>query len=416
MLFEKPIAFRHPFIFYLGDITGFLDIQLTRHKVDADFSENCKLTEPSSFADIFERGIDPDMDDPSICHSHSQVPSTKEGWPSVNAILTYKRNVRNRLRNVLRRWEAEKRDKRQWMAVPGRKRYGRVVWMCFEHEAMHLETLLYMLVQSPNLSFPKDLALPDWKIMSESEEPPETRSYTKTCPIFSVPKGSVSLGHNDDEDSDFSDTGTAEYGWDNERPERVVPVDNFDIQVRPVTNGEYFEYFLNTKDGTTPASWQKMDSGTMGVRTVFGLCPMSYAENWPVQVSYCEAKKYADYCGMRLPTEPEMMRFRQVAKGRKIPNIGFREWRPMDVGDNEISVLGDVWEWTETIWDGHEGFKPSALYPGYSADFFDNKHRVIVGGSWATHPRIAERWSFRNWYRSEYPYVFCGFRCCSLKK
>lgn len=56
----------------------------------------------------------------------------------------------------------------------------------------------------------------------------------------------------------------------------------------------------------------------------------------------------------------------------------------------------------------HEGFEAMPLYPGYTgqglvmsmlnpvltylaADFFDDKHNVVLGGSWATHPRIAGR-------------------------
>ena len=57
---EIPIALRHPFIFYLGHIPAFLDIQLSKILGG--------LTEPKEYAEIFERGIDPDMDDPSICH------------------------------------------------------------------------------------------------------------------------------------------------------------------------------------------------------------------------------------------------------------------------------------------------------------------------------------------------------------
>ena len=39
---------------------------------------------------------------------------------------------------------------------------------------------------------------------------------------------------------------------------------------------------------------------------------------------------------------------------------------------------GGVWEWTSTPLEGYEGFVPSGLYPGYSADFFDGKHFVVV--------------------------------------
>jgi formylglycine-generating enzyme required for sulfatase activity len=53
--------------------------------------------------------------------------------------------------------------------------------------------------------------------------------------------------------------------------------------------------------------------------------------------------------------------------------------------------MGGVWEWTSSVLRKHEGFEPMALYPGYTADFFDEKHNIVLGGSWATHPRIAGR-------------------------
>jgi formylglycine-generating enzyme required for sulfatase activity len=42
---------------------------------------------------------------------------------------------------------------------------------------------------------------------------------------------------------------------------------------------------------------------------------------------------------------------------------------------------GGVWEWTSTPLAGYPGYVPSELYPGYSADFFDGKHYVVVSQS-----------------------------------
>jgi len=39
---------------------------------------------------------------------------------------------------------------------------------------------------------------------------------------------------------------------------------------------------------------------------------------------------------------------------------------------------GGVWEFTSTIMDEHKGYKASLLYPGYSSDFFDGLHHVVV--------------------------------------
>ena len=70
---EKPIKLRNACIFYLGHIPTFLDIQLTNKTTGEP------ATEPAHYWDIFERGIDPDVDNPEMCHDHSEVP---DEWPA----------------------------------------------------------------------------------------------------------------------------------------------------------------------------------------------------------------------------------------------------------------------------------------------------------------------------------------------
>ena len=53
--------------------------------------------------------------------------------------------------------------------------------------------------------------------------------------------------------------------------------------------------------------------------------------------------------------------------------------------------MGGLWEWTSTPLAPQPGYEPMELYPAYSSDFFDGKHNVVLGGSWATHPRVAGR-------------------------
>lgn len=77
-------------------------------------------------------------------------------------------------------------------------------------------------------------------------------------------------------------------------------------------------------------------------------------------------------------------------------NVGFKHWHPVSVIERGgklcgHSDLGGVWEWTSTVLEKHDGFEPMELYPAYTADFFDGKHNITLGGSWATIPRIAGR-------------------------
>jgi len=155
----------------------------------------------------------------------------------------------------------------------------------------------------------------------------------------------------------------------------------------------------------------------MQVRTLYGPVPMKTAWNWPMITSYKDFSTYAIVKGGRLPTDPELRLFYdQFESGYEGgANWGFRNWHPIPSTtggerDGGRGHNGGVWEWTSTMFDSYEGFVPSNLYPGYSKDFFDGAHQVVLGGSYATIPRMAERRSVRNWYQRNYPYAWIGAR------
>ncbi|KAJ1565656.1 hypothetical protein HK096_000727 [Nowakowskiella sp. JEL0078] len=406
---EKPITLRHPFIFYLGHLPSFMDILLSRCLKQ-------KYTEPAYFPTIFERGIDPDVENPEKCHDHSEVP---ESWPSLEEVIAYRDRVRKRALKIFEMFSEDKSN-------PKLKRLARTIHMCFEHDAMHLETFLYMLVQFEHIKPPRGV-LPPVFDTARPQEVPKSK-------LITVPSRTVTIGMNDPEKYDLMESKPhpATFGWDVEKPEKHLTVPSFQIQNRVVTVGEYVKFldFQSWMDSLIPSSWgidPNFESSATkhmqyGVKSVFGLVPLSAAWNWPVFVSNVQSSAYAAIHGMRLPTESELMSIRQdqrvqlTEKGRLChANYGFSSWLPKDVkSDNESisSIVGDGWEWTSTILDGLDGFEASELYPGYSKDFFDTKHNVVVRGSWATLPRIAERQSFRNWYQRSYPFVFATFRCC----
>ena len=71
-------------------------------------------------------------------------------------------------------------------------------------------------------------------------------------------------------------------------------------------------------------------------------------------------------------------------------------------------MLGDVWEWTSTTFEGYPGFR-AFPYREYAEVFFGDGYRVLRGGSWATQP-IAARATFRNWDLPERRQIFSGLR------
>jgi formylglycine-generating enzyme required for sulfatase activity len=77
-----------------------------------------------------------------------------------------------------------------------------------------------------------------------------------------------------------------------------------------------------------------------------------------------------------------------------------------------LDLAGNGWEWTATPFAPLPGFEPMPRYPGYSADFFDGRHFVLKGASFATDDLLLRR-SFRNWFQPHYPHVFAQFRLVS---
>ena len=330
-LLSKPINLRNACIFYLGHIPTFLDIHISRATGE-------KPTEPEKYRLIFERGIDPDVDDPSQCHSHSEIPDT---WPPVEEILIFQSRVRDRVKQM---YESG--------AATNNRRVGRGLWIGFEHEAMHLETLLYMLIQSERINPPPGTIKPDFQSLARS-------SSQQSVPNewFNIPETDISLGMDDPE----NESGPERYfGWDNEKPVRPAHVKAFQAKGRAITNKEYAEYLEATGKREIPASWcdapyingtasrGKLNGFTNGhtnglngangahsvngtngvngindmlsgkyVRTVYGAIPLKYAADWPVVASYDELSGCAQWMGGRIPTMEEVRSIYRYAEHSK---------------------------------------------------------------------------------------------------
>ena len=306
-LLSKPIKLRNACIFYLGHIPTFLDIHLTR-------ATGKDATEPKEYQKIFERGIDPDVDNPEQCHDHSEIP---ESWPLVNEILSFQRKVRQRVRGLY-----ESKEKNRGREV------DRALWLGHEHEMMHLETLLYMLLMSDKMLPPPNTVIPDFKAMAETAQ-----REVASNEWIQVPESTFTIGLDDHRD----DASQGSYfGWDNEKPPRSVHVHQFTSKARPITNEEYALFLEKTGLASLPASWIEQPStkshkegqeyhngNTNGqnndvppsgepvwknkaILTVYGPVSLEYALHWPVMASYDELVRCASWMGGRIPTANEV--------------------------------------------------------------------------------------------------------------
>ena len=76
-------------------------------------------------------------------------------------------------------------------------------------------------------------------------------------------------------------------------------------------------------------------------------------------------------------------------------------------------MIGNVWEWTQSSFRPFEGFVADP-YSDYSEPWFDGRHAVLRGGSWATRNRTI--WNtFRNFYTCDRRDIIAGFRTCALQ-
>ena len=284
----RPITLRHPFIFYVGHLPAFA------------WNHICAgvLGRPSlnaAFDELFSRGIDPDVDDPTHCHAHPEIP---DRWPPLAEVLAYRDSVRA---TVLECVDAvAERAATHLMA-----RDGRVFLMVIEHELMHQETLLYMVQQ---LGYDQKIR-PAWlpRIVTGPGLPPAT---------IMVPAGTATLG---------IETAAVAFGWDNEFPASSILVPAFQMDETSVTNGQFLAFVndggygrreLWTDDDwewgraeklAAPAAWTN-ENGRRLYRGLFEALPLEAVMDWPVYTSLAEARAYARWRGLRLPTEPEFHR------------------------------------------------------------------------------------------------------------
>ena len=410
-IYERPIPERHRILFYVGHLEAF------------DWNLLHELLGLKGFAPDFDRlfafGIDP---------VGGGLPTDQPGdWPDVEAVQDYVRRNRALLDDALSRCRLDSDP-------PGRDGFPleTILNVAIEHRLMHVETLGYMLHQLPLTS----------KIPPQNLTP-FLASSTPEHRMIRVPAGVVTMGLS---------RASGSFGWDNEFETHAANLPLFEIDRYMVTNRQFLEFmaddgygdrsFWNDEDWawkekqgvSHPVFWCRRDD-EWNYRAMFG--EISLPPDWPVYVSHAEAKAYARWAGKLLPTEEQWQRAAygenddgsNDGRGRRYPwgsqypdaslgNFDFESWDPEPVnahprGASAFGVegmLGNGWEWTSTVFGPFPGFAPFPFYRGYSADFFDGKHFVMKGGSARTAACML-RSTFRNWFQSQYQYVYAGFRC-----
>jgi gamma-glutamyl hercynylcysteine S-oxide synthase len=298
--------------------------------------------------------------------------------------------------------------------------------MVLRHEHQHDETMLQTLMLA---------RLDGYELAGRRPTPDSPRPAQNGLDMIEVAAGECTIGAPADG-----------FAFDNERPRHRTDVRGYLIGRTPVTNASYLTFvegggyerrdwwchegwaWKEEYDISRPLGWT---TDLRGEWRLGGLEPL-HPDRPVVHVSWFEADAFARAHGARLPTEIEWEKAatwdqeneiaRRYPWGNRRPvagqhaNLDHRSCGTVPAGafpDGAspygcLGMIGDVWEWTSSAFDGYQGFVAHP-YREYSEVFFGDDYRVLRGGSWATRTRVATS-TFRNWDYPQRRQIFAGFR------
>ena len=397
--FRKPIALRHPLIFYLGHTATFF---VNKFLISGLIKERLNPRLEAMFA----VGVD-EMSWDDLNDNHYD-------WPSVSEVMSYRNHVRGLVDNLI--------TSTQLLLPIDWNSSWWIILMGIEHERIHLETSS-VLIRQHKLNYVKKH--PAWQPQLIISTAPENK-------LVEITGGKIRIGIG---------KGAEYYGWDNEFGHHECDVSAFKASLFLVSNAEFLEFFevggyendiyweseglawKNYAKASHPTFWLKKDDA-WALRLMLEEIAMPW--DWPVEVNYHEAKAFCNWkkittgLPIRLPSEDEWQSMYDKAGLDVIPldspalaNIHLDHGAsPCPVNTfshgNLYDVTGNVWQWTETPIYPFEGFEVHPSYDDFTAPTFDTRHNLIKGGSWISSGNetlASARYAFRRHF-----FQHAGFR------
>ncbi|MDC7996600.1 ergothioneine biosynthesis protein EgtB [Gilvibacter sediminis] len=255
-----------------------------------------------------------------------------------------------------------------------------LVELGINHEEQHQELLAYDIKSL----FGNQPTFPLYGTVYCLPEEGKDQDYIK------IPEGLYEVGYQGED-----------FHFDIEKGRHKVFLEAFEISNRLVTNGEFLEFieaggyadfnlwhaegweFINQHEVRAPLYWHKIKDQWHRY-CLEGLVPVN--PNEPVMhISFYEAAAYADWRGLRIPSE--------------------FEW---EVASQQLD-WGILWEWTSSAFLPYPRFekKPGAVGE-YNGKFMINQ-KVLRGASVAT-PEGHSRATYRNFFHPHLRWQFAGLR------
>ncbi|MFC0603064.1 ergothioneine biosynthesis protein EgtB [Winogradskyella pulchriflava] len=286
--------------------------------------------------------------------------------PALIDVLNYRTYVNNELAEFISKGISED--------------IAEVIEIGLQHEQQHQELLIYDIKYIfgnqptfPVLDYKVELKPEDWK-----------QEFIK------IEEGVYEIGHKGED-----------FCFDNELGRHKVYLHDYEISNRLVTNSEYIEFinaggykdfnlwhaegwdFIEKNQLESPLYWHKVNQKWMqytlqGLVEIKGHLPVCH-------ISLYEAFAFAQWKGMRLPTE--------------------FEW---EIASNQLNY-GQLWEWTNSAYLPYPNYKKVEGALGeYNGKFMVNQ-MVLRGGSIATSKNHC-RPTYRNFFQAEMRWHFSGIR------
>ena len=398
--YVKPIALRHPLIFYFGHTATFFINKL----VLAGLIE--QRINPG-FESMFAIGVD-EM-------GWDDLNDMRYDWPGVDEVRRYRQAVRAAVDRLIRTiplslpiaW-----DDPWWIILMG-----------VEHERIHLETSS-VLIRQHQLKYVQRHSA--WTPCRDSGSAPQNT-------LVAIPAAEFRIGR------ERSDPKI--YGWDNEFGRHEASTAAFQASRYLVSNQEFLAFveaggyaddsfwqeegaaWKKFAQAKHPTFWVK-DGPQWRLRLMLEEVPMPW--DWPAETNCHEARAFccwkaqATGQAVRLPTEDEWQALRHFAGVGDVPgdppvsaNIGLSHYAsscPVTrfAHGALFDVVGNVWQWLETPTYPFDGFAVHPIYDDFTTPTFDDRHNLIKGGSWISCGNEASpmsRYAFRRHF-----FQHAGFR------